>query len=70
MEDNRTYFVGKDGLRNNEDRLEILVNSLRSEEMEPVMLSGDRPVCPPPDPSKPSVQVLRAGTCMPYQRIS
>jgi hypothetical protein len=69
MEDKKTYFVGKEGSRNNEDRLEILVNSLGSEEMDPVMFSGDRPVCPPPDPAKPGVQVLRAGTCMPYRRI-
>jgi len=69
MEDNRTYFVGKDGLRNTENRLETLINSLRSEEMEPVMFSGDRPVCPPPDPLKPAVRVVRVGTCIPYQGI-
>ena len=69
MEHNRTYFVEKAGLRNTENRLETLVNSLGSEEMEPVTLSDDRPVCPPPDASKPSVRIVRAGTCIPYQRI-
>jgi hypothetical protein len=69
MKDNRTYFVERTGLRNTEDRLETLVNSLGPEEMEPVTFSSDRLVCPPPDPSKPSVRIVRVGTCIPYEQI-